>query len=346
MSHVLISSALACALRGEGAPDEIVFLPEGSHKLKPQSHPKGIDVNLPAEEGEAVAAAFNEALAKRGNVKAWCDFEHTRRHPVSCYPTGFRYEAGTGIVAMVEWSKSGREAVEGRDARFFSPEFYIGANGVPSGLPDRGPVGALCTEPAFREIPAIAAADAEDDPDRKDGSDRTDKPDMLMNSLLSLVSCGLLTDAEAAREGADQLASERLRVMCSEAAKVPALEKELADLKSERKDEKVRAGVALFDRAVKAGLAGAADEREKAKYLTAAESNELAMQLLTEKVEAAEATGADITRPIISARAASPANHEQRIAAAQAKARTDLGPDAPFTMVWARAAEIDPPAFV
>ena len=49
MSHVLISSALACALRGEGAPDEIVFLPEGRHHLKPQSHPKGIVVNLPAE---------------------------------------------------------------------------------------------------------------------------------------------------------------------------------------------------------------------------------------------------------------------------------------------------------
>jgi hypothetical protein len=338
MSHVLISSALACALRGEGAPDEIVFLPEGSHKLKPQSHPKGIVVNLPAEQGEAVAAAFNEALAMRGNVKAWCDFEHTRRHPVSCYPTGFRYEAGTGIVAMVEWSKSGRDAVEGRDARFFSPEFFIGKDGVPTGLPERGPVGALCTEPAFREIPAIAASDADDD--------ETKQPEAFMNALVTLVSCGLLSDAEAARDGADQLAAERLRVTCAEAAKVPALEKELAELRAERKDEKVKAGLALFDRAVKAGLAGAADEREKAKFLTAAESNELAMQLLTEKVEAAEATGADITRPIISARAASPANHEQRIAAAQAKARTDLGPDAPFAMVWARAAEIDPPAFV
>ena len=338
MSHVLISSALACALRGEGAPDEIVFLPEGSHKLKPQSHPKGIVVNLPAEQGEAVAAAFNEALAMRGNVKAWCDFEHTRRHPVSCYPTGFRYEWGTGIVAMVEWSKSGRDAVEGRDARFFSPEFFIGKDGVPTGLPERGPVGALCTEPAFREIPAIAASDADDD--------ETEQREPFMNALVTLVSCGLLSDAEAARDGADQLAAERLRVTCAEAAKVPALEKELAELRAERKDEKVKAGLALFDRAVKAGLAGAADEREKAKYLTAAESNDLAMQLLTEKVEAAEATGADITRPIISARAAGPANHEQRIAAAQAKARTDLGSDAPFAMVWARAAEIDPPAFV
>jgi phage I-like protein len=340
MSHVLISSALACALRGEGAPDEFVFLPEGRHVLRPQSHPKGIMVNLPADEGEAVAAVFNEALAKRGNVKAWCDFEHTRRHPVSCYPIGFRYEAGTGIVATVEWSKSGREAVEGRDARFFSPEFFIGKNGVPTGLPERGPVGALCTEPAFREIPAIAASDAADDETKQMDTST------FMNALVTLVSCGLLSEAEAAREGADQLAAERLRVTCAEAAKVPALEKELAGLKAERKDEKVRAGLMLFDRAVKAGLAGAADEGEKAKYLTAAESNELAMQLLTEKVEAAEATGADITRPIISARAASPANHEQRIAAAQAKARTDLGADAPFAMVWARAAEIDPPAFV
>ena len=68
MSHVLISSALACALRGEGAPDEIVFLPEGRHKLKPQSHPKGIAVKLSAEDGESVAAAFNEALARRGKA--------------------------------------------------------------------------------------------------------------------------------------------------------------------------------------------------------------------------------------------------------------------------------------
>jgi phage I-like protein len=339
MSHVLISSALACALRGEGAPDEIVFLPEGSHRLRPQSHPQGIVVNLPAEQGEAVAAAFNEALAMRGNVKAWCDFEHTRRHPVSCYPTGFRYEAGTGIVAMVEWSKSGRDAVEGRDARFFSPEFFIGKNGVPTGLPERGPVGALCTEPAFREIPAIAATDADGDPVEVE-----DMP--MMNALVTLVSCGVLSDAEAARDGADDLAAERLRVMCAEAAKVPALEEELAELKAERKDEKVRAGLALFDRAVKAGLAGAADEDEKAKFLTAAESNELAMELLTEKVEAAEASGADITRPIIAARAEMPTSHGQRIAAAQARARADLGADAPFAMVWARAAEIDPPAFV
>lgn len=338
MSLVLISSALSSAIGGEGVPDELVFLPEGRHTLRPQSHPKGIVVELPAEEGEAVAAAFNEALSRRGNVKAWCDFEHTRRHPVSCYPIDFRYVAGTGIVARVEWSKSGREAVEGRDARFFSPEFFIGRNGVPTGLPERGPVGALCTEPAFRDIPAIAASDADEEMEGMNFSNR--------GALVTLVSCGLLSDAEASGDGADELVAERLRVVCAEAARVPALEEELAVLRAERKDERVKAGLALFDRAVRAGLAGAADEDERAKFLRAAEGNELAMELLTEKVEAAEASGADMTRPIISARAEVPVGQAQRIAAAQARARADLGPEASFTMVWARAAEIDPGAFV
>jgi hypothetical protein len=334
MSNVLIFSALACALTGETAPKEIVFLPEGTHKLKPQSHPKGIDVNMPASKGEQVAAAFNAALEKRGNVKAWCDFEHTRRHPVSCYPTGFRYEAGTGIMATVEWSKSGRDAVEGRDARFFSPEFYIGKDGVPSGLPDRGPVGALCTEPAFREIPAITAADA-------------DEPEIPPMS--TLIYAALAITASAATAEADAVTKiEELKVT---AGRVPDLEKELNGLKSSIKADRVKAGESLFDRAVKAGVAKAADEVEKKKYVTAAEANDFAFELLTEKVSTAEAGGEtrngadDITTPIITARAAAMPNNDTRIAAAQAKARGELGVSASFSDVWSRAAEIDPPAF-
>jgi hypothetical protein len=334
MSNVLIFAALACALDdAAAAPAEFVFLPEGDHKLTPQSHPKGIRVNMPAEKGAAVAAAFNASLAKRGSVPAWCDFEHSRKHPVSCYPTAFRYEPGKGIMAAVTWSKSGREAVEGRNVRFFSPEFYIGADGVPSGLPDRGPVGGLVTEPAFREIPAIAAADA-DEPN--------DSP-----SMSTLIFAALAITASATNAEADAVTKiEELKVT---AGRVPKLEDELKTLKAEVKASKVKAGTALFERAVKAGIAKAADETAKAKYLSAAESNELAFELLTEKVTAAEADETpegDITRPIIQARdAGQTGNKDQRVSAAQAKARTELGPNAEFQAVWARAAEIDPPAF-
>lgn len=143
------------------APAEIVFLPEGRHKLTPKSHPKGIDVNVPADRGEAIAAAFNRDLAKRGNVRGWLDFEHSRKHPASGYPTSFRYQPGEGIMASIEWSASGRAAVEGRDVMYFSPEFYVDRDGVPTNLPDRGPIGGLVTEPAFREMRRIAASEAD-----------------------------------------------------------------------------------------------------------------------------------------------------------------------------------------
>lgn len=145
-----------------GAPAEIVFIPEGRHRLTPKSHPAGVLVHLPPERGDAIAAIFNADLAKRGGIRAWFDFEHRRAMPVSGYPTRFRYERGRGIMAAVDWSRSGREALEGGDVGYFSPEFYVDAQGYPAGLPDRGPAGGLVTEPAFRTMERIAAAESDD----------------------------------------------------------------------------------------------------------------------------------------------------------------------------------------
>lgn len=162
-AHSLVTAIVFNGSDGS-APAEIVYLPEGSHKITPLSQKEGITVHVPAEKGESIAAALNADLQKRMGeaVKPWTDFEHTRKFPASGYPTAFRYEKGKGIMAAMDWSKSGREAVEGRDVRYFSPEFYVDENGVPSGIPARGPLGGLVTEPAFREIGPIAASDAAD----------------------------------------------------------------------------------------------------------------------------------------------------------------------------------------
>jgi phage I-like protein len=161
-AHSLVTAIAFDGGEGGKAPAEIVYLPEGSHKITPLSQKDGVTVHVPAEKGEAIAAALNADLQKRmgDQVKPWTDFEHTRKFPASGYPTAFRYEKGKGIMAAMDWSKSGREAVEGRDVRYFSPEFYVDDNGVPSGIPMRGPLGGLVTEPAFREIGPIAASDA------------------------------------------------------------------------------------------------------------------------------------------------------------------------------------------
>lgn len=305
MTRELIT-ALACALPDEGAPAEIVFIPEGSHKLTPKSHPKGISVNVPAEQGEAIAAAFNRDLAKRGNVKAWFDFEHTRKFPASAYPTAFRYQAGVGVMAAVDWSQSGRTAVEGRDVRYFSPEFYIDKQGIPNGLPDRGPLGGLVTEPAFRDIPAIAASDS--DP-------MTD----LSHTVTDLKT--RLTAAETERDALK--------------AKVAAAEADAKKLAEARADDLVKAAIAD-------GRIAAKDEKIQGFY----------RRLITAgDADAEEALGnlkpqhADLERPIITARDAAGRSPEDRVTAAQAKARAELGDSAEFSHVWARAAELDPAAF-
>ncbi len=146
----------AISSRVREVPEWIVFIPEGRHWIHPQSHRGGTVVHMPAERGEKIAATFNAALA-RHRVGAWIDFEHTRKAPASGYPKEFRYEAGRGLLARIEWSSAGRRALEGGDVGYFSAEFYKDREGVPMGLPESGPIGGLVTEPAFGEIGRIAA---------------------------------------------------------------------------------------------------------------------------------------------------------------------------------------------
>jgi hypothetical protein len=144
-------------------PSEIVFLPEGAHKIHANTNGKAkrSTVRVSAARGPAIAARFQQDLARRGaqNVRPWVDFGHAAG-AAAALPKSFRYEPGRGVLLEVEWTEAGRRAIEGRDWSYFSPVFFLGDDGEPDGLPEKGPVGALVNEPAFREIPRIAAGDA------------------------------------------------------------------------------------------------------------------------------------------------------------------------------------------
>ncbi len=142
-------------------PAEIVYIPEGSHRIFPtvNGKPDSITVRLHPESGPSIAAALDSQLQslRASNVRPFLDFDH-KRQAASGIPTSFRYEPGQGIMLSVEWTALGRAAIEGRSHSYFSPEFLIGEDGSPADLPLRGPIGGLVNNPAFREIPRLAAS--------------------------------------------------------------------------------------------------------------------------------------------------------------------------------------------
>ncbi|MBB5351352.1 hypothetical protein HNR46_001588 [Haloferula luteola] len=271
ITHV---TAFAMALPdGNSAPAEIVYFPEGTHTITPLVNGKAgrLTVKVSPDRGPSIAAKLQQDLAERQreNVRPIFDFEH-KNGAASAIPTGFRYEVGRGVIAAVDWTDSGRRAVEGRDFSYFSPEFLLNQEtGEPTGLPKRGPLGGLVNDPAFREIPRIAAANAEH-------HFKSNQPDPMATALI-LATCGLLSEKEAALETAETLARTRISAMRSDSeklkdveAKLAASDKENADLKkrlsdmeeADKKAKAKRAETAVED-AVKAGRIAPKDEATK-----------------------------------------------------------------------------------
>jgi len=256
--------------------------------------PRAITVNVPVERGESIAAALQESLSKRlsNPVRPFLGFDHAKVGPASAQPKAFSFDPARGIILSLDWSNSGRAAIEGGDYGYFSPSFRINDNGEPSGLDDKGEIGSLVNEPAFRDIGLIAAADE---------SISHETTPIKMKSIFAALNINPdAADAESAAlkkitamEGevaAEKSEAEKLKEQIKALQeKLGAIEGENEKFKTEAADARKAAGESLFSRAVKAGAAAEKDEAAKLKFITAHEtSNATAIELLTEKVEAAE----------------------------------------------------------
>jgi phage I-like protein len=162
MSTQLISAGYPSAL-GSSAPAEIVYIPEGDHAITPtiDGKPGKVTVSLPPSRGAAIAAKLQRDLVSRNseNVRPILDFDHRGSGSAAAIPGAFSYRPGIGIVLAIDWTNAGRSAIEGRDFSYFSPTFLLDDDGTPGGLPTRGPIGSLVNNPAFRQMPRIAASD-------------------------------------------------------------------------------------------------------------------------------------------------------------------------------------------
>jgi len=260
----------------------IVYLPEGHHSISATvgGKPKRVDVQI----DERIAASFAEDLGKRfeSNVRPFAGFDH-KQGPASFIPKEFRYESGVGLVLDVEWTEAGRKAIEGKDYSYFSPTFLLSDTGVPSGLPPRGEIGSLVNDPAFEEIPRIAASHTE-----------------LIMDINHLVELGLVeasespeTALETAKAALANLREVALNAETVEAASVAAsndyttlkdkfmaLEEENAALKKQLSSKASASAEHAIEEAILAGRIAPQDEDAKSFWLNSILADEKAIKVL------------------------------------------------------------------
>lgn len=143
------------------APDAIVFFPKGVNTVNAtrDGKPYTVTVNATVELAGMLNAQLQEARreAMMGTAsRPFIDFGH-KRDAAAAIPTEIYWDDEKGVMASVEWTKSGREAIEGKDFSYFSPEFLPDRNNS-AALRVPGPIGGLVNTPAFQTIGPIAAS--------------------------------------------------------------------------------------------------------------------------------------------------------------------------------------------
>lgn len=198
---VLQVTASLNSILGKVAPDEIVYIPVGASNINAtiSGKPGSMTINVPTEKGAAIAAALQASLDSRlaSTVRPRLAFDHAKGGPASGHPESFSFDPARGIILKTAWSNSGRAAIEGGDYGYFSPTFLVDDNGAPVGLPDKGEIGSLVDEPAFRGIGLIAAADAEIENEHLTKPETKHTMSKLIYAALSVAESHSNAEAEA-----------------------------------------------------------------------------------------------------------------------------------------------------
>lgn len=190
--EILALEAAAAIAAPITAATEFMFMPAGVHELSVRQG--GVHIDIAVDVKKAAAEALNEQLQAvngRSAHRAFLDFDH-KHGAASAWVKKFVWRDGPapGVYVQVEWSKAGREAIEGKTYRAFSPAFHTNAQpklkkrgGVPyfeieSGAPGspENPAeimanpgarlwfGGLVNDPAFSDILPLTAKKSHDLP--------------------------------------------------------------------------------------------------------------------------------------------------------------------------------------
>lgn len=141
--------------------NSLEYAPNGVHTITATAN--GEPAVLTVDINEGIVEGLNGQLeqwieaAERGEAsRPFVDFDHSG-NAAAAIPKKFYWE--NGLRLSVEWTQAGKEALEGRNYSYFSPELMIDREtGTITGLPPHGSIGSLVNAPAFQQIERLAAA--------------------------------------------------------------------------------------------------------------------------------------------------------------------------------------------
>ena len=143
---------------GDTAPEWVMYMPAGKNEITASQGGKAAKLTVHVEEKDAVLLQNAlDGLFQAGGPEPYVGFDHVAG-PAGFWPKAFKWEDGDkpGIYVKAEWTKKGSESVMAKEYRYFSPTFLFDGKAI-KGLPDKGEIGSLVNNPAFRSIKAVAA---------------------------------------------------------------------------------------------------------------------------------------------------------------------------------------------
>lgn len=139
-------------------PASILYMPSGTHRITPSQGGKPVTVVVRVDESSAARLEQQRQILAASGNKPFFSVQHNTQiaayWPSRIYwavkpdPTGKMVE---GIWADGEWTAAGREAVEGKNFRSFSPTFFV--NGISND--EDNPAEVMCNESAPLNMGAL-----------------------------------------------------------------------------------------------------------------------------------------------------------------------------------------------
>lgn len=144
----------------------MMYMPGGTNEISPSQNGKPVRVKVLADpQGAAAIERQRAAIVAKGG-RPFFDFGH-KDEEASFWPEEFLWmeQPEPGIYCRGEWSASGKDAIEGKLWRQFSPVFFVDdVKAQPARIicnEQAGPnMGGLVNKPAFKTIMPLWSKEA------------------------------------------------------------------------------------------------------------------------------------------------------------------------------------------